>query len=134
MTFVNCNLGGMAFAFPDVCLTPSPVGPIPLPYPNISTSVMAIPSQFTTMLTCMPAHNLMTVVPMTNGDNAGVSMGVASGMVMGPERALKGSTNLMLGCIPAKRALMDMTGHNGMAPNIVGMTILPSQFKFISLR
>ena len=27
--------GGMSAAFPDVCKTPSPAGPVPIPYPNI---------------------------------------------------------------------------------------------------
>ena len=27
--------GGMSITFPDVCKTPSPGGPIPIPYPNI---------------------------------------------------------------------------------------------------
>jgi len=26
--------GGMCLAFPDVCKTPSPGGPVPIPYPN----------------------------------------------------------------------------------------------------
>ncbi len=30
--------GGQSIAFPDVCKTPSPGGPIPLPYPNIAMS------------------------------------------------------------------------------------------------
>ena len=30
--------GGMSIAFPDVCKTPSPGGPIPIPYPNIGQS------------------------------------------------------------------------------------------------
>ena len=40
-TFVNMRgiahkgSGGMSIAFPDVCKTPSPGGPIPIPYPNI---------------------------------------------------------------------------------------------------
>jgi uncharacterized Zn-binding protein involved in type VI secretion len=29
---------GMSIAFPDVCLTPSPAGPMPIPYPNIAQS------------------------------------------------------------------------------------------------
>jgi hypothetical protein len=41
-----CNLrgiahkgsGGMSIAFPDVCKTPSPAGPVPIPYPNIGRS------------------------------------------------------------------------------------------------
>ena len=31
-----CPAQGIAFAFPDVCKTPSPGGPIPIPYPNIA--------------------------------------------------------------------------------------------------
>ena len=27
--------GGMSIAFPDVCKTPTPGGPIPMPYPNL---------------------------------------------------------------------------------------------------
>ena len=30
--------GGTSFGFPDVCKTPSPLGPIPIPYPNIAKS------------------------------------------------------------------------------------------------
>jgi hypothetical protein len=30
--------GGMSPVFPDVCKTPSPAGPIPIPYPNIGKS------------------------------------------------------------------------------------------------
>lgn len=30
--------GGMSPVFPDVCKTPSPGGPIPIPYPNIGKS------------------------------------------------------------------------------------------------
>ena len=26
--------GGQCFGFPDVCKTPSPAGPVPIPYPN----------------------------------------------------------------------------------------------------
>lgn len=32
---VHKGSGGMSIAFPDVCKTPSPAGPIPIPYPNV---------------------------------------------------------------------------------------------------
>lgn len=35
---VHKGSGGMSIAFPDVCKTPSPGGPIPIPYPNIGKS------------------------------------------------------------------------------------------------
>lgn len=28
--------GGISIAFPDVCKTPTPAGPVPIPYPNIA--------------------------------------------------------------------------------------------------
>ncbi|WP_298776715.1 PAAR-like domain-containing protein, partial [uncultured Shewanella sp.] len=33
----------MNLGFPDVCNTPGPVGPIPVPYPNISQGNMCNP-------------------------------------------------------------------------------------------
>jgi hypothetical protein len=38
MTVVHKSSNGIATAFPDVCKTPSPAGPIPIPYPNIAQS------------------------------------------------------------------------------------------------
>ena len=38
-TVVHQASNGIAMGFPDVCKTPSPVGPIPIPYPNIAMSV-----------------------------------------------------------------------------------------------
>lgn len=37
-TVVHASSSGIATAFPDVCKTPSPGGPIPIPYPNIAKS------------------------------------------------------------------------------------------------
>ncbi len=38
MSVVHAKSGGITIAFPDVCKTPSPGGPIPIPYPNIAKS------------------------------------------------------------------------------------------------
>lgn len=35
---VHKGSGGQSIAFPDVCKTPTPVGPVPIPYPNIGKS------------------------------------------------------------------------------------------------
>jgi len=94
---------------------------------------MAIPTHVSTFLTCMPAHNIATTGPMTNGDNAGLMLGVVSNLDMGPERPIKGSTNLMFGCMPATRALIDPTGQNGVAPNAIGIGF-PTQPTTMSLR
>jgi hypothetical protein len=44
----------------------------------------------------MPAHNMATITPLTNGDNPGVATGVASGTVMGPSRHLTGAFTVLL--------------------------------------
>ncbi len=38
LSIVNAETNGTTIAFPDVCKTPSPGGPIPIPYPNIARS------------------------------------------------------------------------------------------------
>lgn len=37
-TVVHKSSDGISIAFPDVCKTPSPGGPVPIPYPNIAKS------------------------------------------------------------------------------------------------
>jgi hypothetical protein len=133
--FCNTNgpLPGMDFGFPDVCKTPTPVGPIPLPYPNINMSVTAPPAQTRTFIMCMPAHNMMTTRPVSMGDNPGVATGLISNIVMGPGSAAMGSTNLFLGGPPATKLAMP-TRQNGVSPNAVGMSISPSQIRMLVLR
>ena len=38
LSVVHKSSNGVTIAFPDVCKTPTPGGPIPIPYPNISQS------------------------------------------------------------------------------------------------
>ncbi|MGF1605836.1 MAG: DUF4150 domain-containing protein [Rhodothalassiaceae bacterium] len=121
-----------SMAFPDVCKTPTPAGPIPIPYPNVAMASTAVPSQVKVFVQATPAHNMMTQVPMSNGDNAGVAMGLVSQLVMGPCRHMKGSFTTMIGGAPATR-MLDTTGQNGMAPNAVGTTLSPSQPKVLIL-
>ena len=103
--FANTQMMGMDTGFPDVCLTPAPPAPspVPIPYPNIAMGPTAAPAQVKVLLMATPAHNLATKVPMTNGDNAGVSTGVASGMVMGPSQPLTGAFTTLISGAPATR-------------------------------
>jgi hypothetical protein len=133
--FANCQMGGQNFAVPDVCLTPTPAGPVPVPYPNIAMGMTANPVTACQKiyLCAMPAHNLSTQIPMSQGDNAGVNMGVASGMVMGPSRHLMGSTNVIYEGAPVTK-LTSPTGQNGMSLNCPGMTVAPAQTKVMILQ
>ncbi|MFP2931998.1 DUF4150 domain-containing protein [Pyxidicoccus sp. 3LG] len=38
LSVVHKETNGTTIAFPDVCKTPSPAGPVPIPYPNIARS------------------------------------------------------------------------------------------------
>jgi Domain of unknown function (DUF4150) len=124
--FANCQMMGQDMGFPDVCLTPAPPSPapIPIPYPNIAMGPTAIPNCPTILIMGAPAHNLATSIPMTNGDNAGVMMGVASGTVMGPSRHLTGAFTVLMNGMPASR-LTSMSLQN--STNCPGARIVPSQ-------
>jgi len=128
--FANAQMMGMDTAFPDVCLTPTPAGPVPIPYPNIAMGPTAIPSVLNVLFMATPAHNMATTTPLTNGDNAGVAMGVASGLVMGPSRHLTGSFGVLVGGMPATR-LTSMSLQN--STNAPGARLVPSQPKILLL-
>ena len=127
--FLLSNQGGLNLAFPDVCNTPAAAGaPVPVPYPNISNCATANPSTVArTVLTGnMPSLNLNSQIPLSNGDEAGVQMGVVSGMIMGPTRFLQGSNTVLVEGAPAQR-LTSTTGQNGQSNNCPGVTLAPGQ-------
>lgn len=76
---------GIAFAFPDVCRTPSPGGEIPIPYPNIAQLSDATPTSKTTPPSLLVGpggdaallHN--SVIQLSSGSEAGTGGGVKSG-------------------------------------------------------
>ncbi len=126
--FANTQMMGMDTGFPDVCLTPTPAGPVPMPYPNMAMGPMGVPAAYKVLFMAAPAHNMGTTVPLTNGDNAGVAMGVASGMVMGPSRHLTASFTTLVGGMPATR-LSSMSLQN--STNCPGGRVGPSQTKVL---
>lgn len=128
--FANTQMMGMDLGFPDVCLTPTPAGPVPIPYPNIAMGPTAIPSQVKTFFFLTPAHNMGTTTPLSNGDNAGVATGVASGMVMGPSRHLLGCFTCLVGGMPATRMTSVSLQNSTNAP---GVRLVPSQPKVLLL-
>ena len=67
--------GGMSIVFPDVCKTPTPGGPVPIPYPNIgkSSDTSQGPKKVTT------DQNM----PMVKGAKYSRSMGDEAGTVGG---------------------------------------------------
>ncbi|MHA7848350.1 DUF4150 domain-containing protein [Serratia sp. D1N4] len=127
--FANCQLQGLDLAFPDVCVTPAPA-PTPVPYPDIATGQTAIPNAFNILFMGVPAHNMATVIPLTNGDNVGIGTGVASGTVMGQSRHTTGAFTVLVKGTPATR-LTSLSLQN--STNMAGMRTIPSQFKVLLL-
>jgi hypothetical protein len=75
--------GGMSPIFPDVCKTPTPAGPVPLPYANVAkaSDTSGGPPSVTTDGQ-MPMTKGATYM-MSSGDEAGSAMGVMSNKIKG---------------------------------------------------
>ncbi|MGJ7614529.1 MULTISPECIES: DUF4150 domain-containing protein [unclassified Variovorax] len=67
---------------PDVCKTPSPGGPVPVPYPNIANSITLSDGTTTVKGDKAMAANKGSGFSLSNGDNAGVAGGVKSSTFM----------------------------------------------------
>ncbi len=128
--FANSQMMGIDMGFPDVCLTPTPAGPVPIPYPNIAAGPMGVPAAYNVLFMGTPAHNMMTTIPLTNGDNAGVALGVASGMVMGPARHVTAAFSVLVGGAPATR-MTSVAIQN--STNCPGVRLVPSQVRVLLL-
>lgn len=83
-SLVHKGSNGISMAtIPDVCKTPSPAGPVPIPYPNISQSITL--DKGTTTVKAdggMMIANKGSEFSLSNGDNAGVAGGVKSSTFM----------------------------------------------------
>jgi hypothetical protein len=89
---------GIAFAFPDVCNTPTPGGPVPIPYPNVAqlgdaqdvaTDLLVGPSETPVLL-------VQSVVQTSTGSPPNVT-GVSSGSANGSCEMSQGSSSVIYG-------------------------------------
>jgi hypothetical protein len=93
--FANCRgiahkgSGGMSPIFPDVCKTPTPAGPVPIPYPNIGQCSDTTSGPTTVVLDGQMPMTKDAKYMVSSGDEAGSVGGVVSGKV-------KGACELML--------------------------------------
>jgi hypothetical protein len=83
LSVIHQGSSGMSMAFPDVCKTPSPAGPVPIPYPNIAQSSDSDKGAETVKCdgnpTCVKDSNFK----MSSGDEAGSAGGVVSSKTKG---------------------------------------------------
>ena len=117
----------------DVCKTPSPAGPVPLPYPNFGMLAQTNGGTCSkkVKITTKKGCTTKTELTMTTGDEPGVAGGVVSSRFKGPLSYKKGSSKVKIEGESAVH-LMSMTGHNGSNANMpTGLQVAPSQTSII---
>lgn len=125
--FANTQMMGMDIGFPDVCLTPPLM--VPIPYPNFGLGPLAVPAAYNVFMMFAPAHNMFSTTVMTFGDIPGV-VGVTTGTVMMTSRRLTASFTVITGGAPLTKMTSFGLQNNWNCP---GVRLVPSQFTVISL-
>ena len=136
--FIKTYMCSMSIAFADWCkvMVPIPAPPffvvVPMPFLNIALSCVAIPNIFNIFVAGVPTHNVLTITPMSSGNEISAPLGgVVSQMFCGAQRNITCSLKVLQGGAPVTR-LLDVSGQNGFIPNWpLGITITPSQFKIM---
>ncbi len=130
--FALTNEAGMAGAFPDLCLTPAPPAPNPVPVPYQNLAMLQNAKGDTcakkVYVTGAKALTMKTVIAQSVGNEPGVNEGMVSGTIQGPAKFTSGSMKVY---IEGSKAVFQgsMTAQNGDNPNCVGVVNNPSQTK-----
>ncbi|MDF1546103.1 MAG: DUF4150 domain-containing protein [bacterium] len=74
---------GMSIVFPDVCKTPTPGGPVPIPYPNIGKASDTSKGPKKVKVDGQMPMTKGAVYMMSTGDEAGSAGGVMSSKIKG---------------------------------------------------
>lgn len=114
---VHQGSGGMSTVFPDVCKTPSPAGPIPIPYPNIGQAANTSAGPSSVKFDGVMPMTKQAKYSMTSGDEAGSAGGVVSSTIKGEAEFMMYSFDVKLDGKNACR-LGDPLFHN--KKNIMG--------------
>ena len=106
--------GIAAATIPDVCKTPSPGGPVPVPYPNIARSSSLAKGTKTVKADGknMCAHKT-SEYSRSNGDEPGIAGGVKSSTNMKEAKWITYSMNVKLEGKNACRLSDKMTNNHG---------------------
>ena len=126
MPFAATIKSAQIFCFPDVCKTPTPAGPVPIPYPNQVMTTLANPPTTKVLVDGAPAVVKSSKIPMSNGDTAGTAGGVVSSSIMGECQFISASFKVKFEGKPVVRLTDSAKSNKG---NTFGALIKPSQFK-----
>lgn len=101
---------------PDVCKTPSPAGPVPIPYVNVAMSINLSDGSTTVKILGFPVALESSSIAMSSGDEAGTAGGVISSKNMGKLSWSTSSPNVKFDGKGVVR-FTDVAGHNGNQDN-----------------
>lgn len=133
--FVLTMGAGLNIGLPDVCKTPTPVGTLPIPYPNLAISATTLITAPTVLCDCMPTVVQLSIDPISQGDDPGLAGGIITNTDMCDQFFIIGSTAVFAEGLPVQR-LTSITGQNAeiILPNAPGATLVPSQCQVLALR
>jgi len=117
-TVVHKSSGGVVTGFPDVCKTPTPGGPVPIPYPNIARSADTEKGSKTVKVDDFPIMLKGSVFSTSTGDEPGrAGGGVVSGKTKGIAEFVNYSPDVVVEGKNVPRLADVMVQNKGSAPN-----------------
>lgn len=117
-TVIHASSQGVATAFPDVCNTPSPAGPVPIPYPNVAMSSDTAQGSSDVKIDGNPILLAGSVFSTSTGDEAGsAGGGVVSSQIKGKAELVLYSFDVLVEGKGVGRLGDLMVQNKGGAPN-----------------
>ena len=95
-TVVHATSGGVCMGMPDVCKTPTPGGPVPIPYPNVAKSQDTAMGSSTVTVDGQPIMLKGSCFSQSTGDEAGSAGGVLSSIIKGKAEFINYSFDVMV--------------------------------------
>jgi len=112
LSVVHAGSNGITTAFPDVCKTPTPGGPVPIPYPNIAKSSDTAQGASTVKCDGNPVCVKDSNFSISTGDEAGsAGGGVVSNKIKGKAEFVNFSFDVKIEGKNVPRAF-DLMLHN----------------------
>jgi hypothetical protein len=133
LTVAHKGSNGMLISFPDVCKTPTPAGPVPIPYPNIAKSSDVVSGSSTVKMDGGMIMNKGSNTMMSTGDEAGAAMGVVSNKIKGKAEFVNYSFDVKVDgknvCRLTDPAQSNMGSGNSIAPACIQAPLLAWQIQ-----
>ncbi len=139
MSVVHAGSSGISPSFPDACKTPTPGGPVPIPYPNIAQSSDTDKGSETVKIDKKKVMLKSSVFKMSAGDEAGSAQGVVSNKIKGKAEFVNYSFDVKIDGKNVVRLLDPATTNQGSTANtaspaigqapVIGMSKHPEECK-----